>query len=255
MIFETHAHYDDDKFDEDREGLLKKMPEEGIGCIVNVGASLSSTKTSLELAEKFDHVYAAVGVHPNETGELNEENFVWLKSVAKNPKVVAIGEIGLDYYWKEPEPDVQKIWFERQMELAREEKLPMIIHSRDAAKDTMDMIKACDGGSIGGVIHCYSYSVEMAKEYLDMGFYLGIGGVVTFNNAKKLKEVVEYMPLDRIVLETDCPYLAPVPNRGKRNSSLNLKYVVAEISKLKNISEEEIKKVTYENAKKLYRMK
>lgn len=255
MIFETHAHYDDDKFDEDREELLKKMPEEGIGCIVNVGASLSSTKTSLELAEKFDHVYAAVGVHPNETGELNEENFVWLKSVAKNPKVVAIGEIGLDYYWKEPEPDVQKIWFERQMELAREEKLPMIIHSRDAAKDTMDMIKACDGGSIGGVIHCYSYSVEMAKEYLDMGFYLGIGGVVTFNNAKKLKEVVEYMPLDRIVLETDCPYLAPVPNRGKRNSSLNLKYVVAEISKLKNISEEEIKKVTYENAKKLYRMK
>lgn len=254
MIFETHAHYDDEKFEKDRDKLLKSLPEEGIGYVVNVGASLSSAKASLELAERYDHVYAAVGVHPNETEELNEENFVWLSEMADKPKVIAIGEIGLDYYWNEPEPQIQKIWFERQMSLAREKKLPVIIHSRDAAKDTLDMIKACDGGSIGGVIHCYSYSIEMAKEYLDMGFYLGIGGVITFQNAKKLKEVVEYMPLDRIVLETDCPYLAPVPNRGKRNSSLNLKYIVAKIAELRNISEEEVIKTTFWNAKKMYRL-
>lgn len=254
MIFETHAHYDDEKFEEDRDELLKSLQEKGIGYVVNVGASLFSTKASLELAEQYEYVYAAVGVHPNETEELNEENFAWLSNVADKPKVVAIGEIGLDYYWKEPEPQVQKIWFERQMELAREKNLPMIIHSREAAKDTLDMIKSCDGGSIGGVIHCYSYSVEMAKQYLDMGFYLGIGGVVTFPNAKKLREVVEYMPLDQIVLETDCPYLAPVPNRGKRNSSLNLKYVAAKIAELKKIPEEEVIEVTYHNAKRMYRL-
>lgn len=254
MIFETHAHYDDEKFDKDRDKLLIKLQEEGIGYVVNVGASLSSTKASLELAERYEYIYAAVGVHPNETAELNEENFKWLSDMADQTKVVAIGEIGLDYYWKEPEPQIQKIWFERQMELARDKKLPMIIHSRDAAKDTLDMIKACDGGSIGGVIHCYSYGVEIAKEYLDMGFYLGIGGVVTFPNAKKLKEVVQYMPLDRIVLETDCPYLAPVPNRGKRNSSLNLKYVAAKIAELRKIPEEEVIEVTYQNAKKMYQL-
>lgn len=254
MIFETHAHYDDEKFDEDREELLQRLPEEGITGVVNVGASISSTKASLELAEGYDYIYAAVGVHPSETAELNEENFAWLSDMADRPKVVAVGEIGLDYYWKEPEPRIQKKWFERQMNLAREKKLPIIVHSRDAAKDTLDMIKACAGGSIGGVIHCYSYGVEMAREYLDMGFYLGVGGVVTFNNAKKLKEVVEYAPLDRILLETDCPYLAPVPNRGKRNSSLNLKYVVEKIAELKKISQEEVMETTYQNAKKMYRL-
>ena len=168
--------------------------------------------------------------------------------------MVAIGEIGLDYHWEEPEPEVQKHWFVRQLEIAKETKLPVIIHSREAAKDTMDLMKAEKAGEIGGVIHCYSYSLEQAKEYLNMGFYLGIGGVLTFNNAKKLKEVVEYMPLDRIVLETDCPYLSPVPNRGKRNSSLNLPYVVAEISRIKQIPEEKIIEVTNQNAKKMYRL-
>lgn len=254
MIFETHAHYDDEKFDIDRDELLQGLPENGIEYVVNVGASLSSTKKTLDLAELYNHVYAAVGVHPNETAELNEENFICLSKMADKPKVVAIGEIGLDYYWKEPEAKVQKIWFERQMELAREKNLPMIIHSRDAAKDTLDMIKTSDGGSIGGVIHCFSYGVEIAKEYLDMGFYLGIGGVVTFQNARKLKEVVEYMPLDRMILETDCPYLAPVPNRGKRNSSMNLKYVVSKIAELRKISEEEVIEATYQNAKKMYRI-
>lgn len=178
----------------------------------------------------------------------------WLKAVAGKEKVVAIGEIGLDYYWNEPEPEVQKYWFVRQLNLAREVKLPVIIHSRDAAKDTLDIMKAEHAGDISGVIHCFSYSVEMAREYLNMGFYLGIGGVLTFNNAKKLKEVVAYMPIERIVLETDCPYLSPAPNRGKRNSSLNLPYVAAAISEIKGVPEKEVIAVTRENARRMYRL-
>lgn len=255
MIFESHAHYDDEKFKDDRDELLLSLPEQGIGYVVNVGASIHSIKASLELAEKYSHVYAAVGVHPTETAELNQENFKWLEGVTKQDKVVAVGEIGLDYYWNEPEASVQKVWFERQMALAKEVSLPMIIHSRDAAKDTLDMVKACSGADIGGVVHCFSYGVEMAREYLNMGFYLGVGGVVTFKNAKKLKEVVEYAPIDRILLETDCPYLAPVPNRGKRNSSLNLVYVAEEIAKLKNMDYDEVVEITEKNAKRMYGIK
>ena len=254
MIFDTHAHYDDEAFDADREEILRSLPEHGIEAVVNVGASIQTTKNTLELIKKYPFVYGAVGVHPNETGELNDHLIDWLSHVAKEPKVVAIGEIGLDYHWEEPEPEVQKHWFVRQLDVARQAKLPVIIHSRDAAKDTMDLMKAEKAGEIGGVIHCYSYSLEQAKEYLNMGFYLGIGGVLTFNNAKKLKEVVEYMPLDRIVLETDCPYLSPVPNRGKRNSSLNLPYVVTEISRIKQIPEEKVIEETNKNAKKMYRL-
>ena len=167
---------------------------------------------------------------------------------------MAIGEIGLDYHWEEPEPEVQKHWFLRQLDLAREVSLPIIVHSRDAAKDTLDIMKSEKAGELGGVIHCFSYSVEMAREYLNMGFYLGIGGVLTFNNAKKLKEVVEYMPMDQLVLETDCPYLSPVPNRSKRNSSLNLPYVVKAVSEIKGVSEEEVIAVTRENARRMYRL-
>lgn len=254
MIFETHAHYDDEQFDTDRDELLNSFLENGIGHVVNVGASIETTKNTLELIEKYPFMYGAAGVHPSETGELNEENFKWLSDTTKKPKVVAVGEIGLDYYWEEPEHEIQKKWFVRQIELARNSGLPMIIHSRDAAKDTLDIIKYEKGGEIGGVIHCFSYGKEIAKEYLDMGFYLGIGGVVTFNNSKKLKEVVEYMPLDRIVLETDCPYLAPVPNRGKRNSSLNLIYVAKEIANIKNIAVEEIIERTNKNALEMYKI-
>ena len=193
-------------------------------------------------------------MHPSETAELNDHLFDWLRHVAGEKKVVAIGEIGLDYHWDEPEPELQKAWFVRQLGLAREKKLPVIIHSRDAAKDTLDIMKAEKAGEIGGVIHCFSYSLEMAKEYLNMGFFLGIGGVLTFNNARKLKEVVEYIPLESIVLETDCPYLAPVPNRGKRNSSLNLPYVVEAVSQLKGVDPETVVKVTWENGKRLYRL-
>lgn len=254
MIFDTHAHYDDEAFNEDRDKLLLSLPENGIEAVVNVGASIQSTKNTLELMKKYSFVYGAAGVHPNETAELNEHLMDWLRHVAGKEKVVAIGEIGLDYYWNEPEPEVQKHWFVRQLDLAREVNLPVIVHSRDAAKDTLDIIKAENARDMGGVIHCFSYSVEMAREYLSMGFYLGIGGVLTFNNAKKLKEVVDYMPMDQLVLETDCPYLSPVPNRGKRNSSLNLPYVVKAISEIKGISEEKVIAVTRENARRMYRL-
>ena len=254
MIFDTHAHYDDEAFQEDRDELLNSLNTHGIEAVVNVGASIQTTKNTLELMKKYPFVYGAVGVHPSETEELNDYLMDWLKHVSGEKKVVAIGEIGLDYYWKEPDPEIQKHWFVRQLQLAREVKLPVIIHSRDAARDTLDIMKAEKAGEIGGVIHCFSYGTEMAREYLYMGFYLGIGGVVTFNNGRKLKEVVDYMPLDRIVLETDCPYLSPVPNRGKRNSSLNLPYVAEAIGQIKGISPEEVIAITNQNARNLYRL-
>lgn len=254
MIFDTHAHYDDEDFDIDREELLSKMKAAGVSHIVNIGASLESTKRSIELAKQYDFIYAAVGVHPSDTTELNEETFSWLKRQCKAPKVVAVGEIGLDYYWDEPERTIQKEWFARQIGLAREVKLPLVIHSRDAAQDTIDIMKSEKAAEAGGILHCFSYTKETVKIFLDMDFSFGIGGVVTFKNAKKLKEAVEYIPMDKIVIETDCPYLSPEPNRGKRNSSLNLPYVIKAISELKNLPEEEVMKITYENAKKIYRI-
>ena len=254
MIFDTHAHYDDEAFEEDREALLESLKDGGIGAVMNVAASLESCRTTLLLAGHYDWMYAALGVHPSGTAELDEAGLKWMEFQCSHEKVRAVGEIGLDYYWEEPAHDIQKKWFEAQMDLARQVKLPIIIHSRDAAKDTLDMMKAAGAGDIGGVVHCFSYTREMAREYLNMGFFLGIGGVLTFSNARKLKEVVEYIPLESIVLETDCPYLAPVPNRGKRNSSLNLPYVVEAVSQLKGVDPETVMKVTWENGTKLYRL-
>ena len=252
MIFESHAHYDDDAFDEDREELLTSLREHGIDKVINVGASLEGCKITLQLMRQYPFIYGAMGVHPSETGELSEENLMWLREQCTADKVVAVGEIGLDYHWKEPEVRIQKLWFERQMELAREVDLPMIIHSREAAKDTLDIMQALRAGEIGGVIHCFSYTKEIAREYLRMGFYFGIGGVITFHNAKKLKEAVEFIPMSNILLETDSPYLAPEPNRGKRNSSLNLPYVAQEIAAIKGISYEEVVRITEENAERLF---
>lgn len=254
MIFESHAHYEDHKFDEDREELLQRLPKEGIEYVVNVGSSLATCKETLKLIDKYAYMFGAIGVHPEECAELNEENFAWLTSVLQHDKVVAVGEIGLDYYWDEPEREIQKKWFERQIALAREVILPMVIHSRDAAKDTLDIMKACKAEEAGGVIHCFSYGTDMAREYLDMGFYIGIGGVVTFKNAKKLKEVAEYVPMDRILLETDCPYMAPEPHRGKRNSSLYLPHVAEKIAEIKGISAEEVVRITNENGRRMYRI-
>lgn len=255
MIFESHAHYDDKAFDEDREALLLSFAGNGIDTVINIGASLESCKKTIALMEKYSFIYGALGVHPSETGELDEKRFQWLKDCCSLEKVVAVGEIGLDYHWKEPEETIQKKWFERQLELARETKLPVVIHSRDAAKDTLDMMKSAHAEEIGGVIHCFSYTKEIAREYLNMGYYFGIGGVVTFANARKLKEAVAYIPMNRILLETDSPYLAPEPNRGQRNSSLNLPDIAEEIAALKGLDRETVYAATHENAEKLFRLK
>ena len=254
MIFETHAHYDDDRFEEDRHEILSSLPEAGIGIVINSGASVESTRDTVELARKYDHVYAAVGVHPSEIAELDEEFMDWMREQASWNKTVAIGEIGLDYYWdKEPEvQERQRYWFGRQIEMARETGLPIIVHSRDAATDTMQVMKEHHAEEISGVIHCYSYSKEMAQEFIKMGYYIGVGGVVTFKNAKKLIETVEAIPLERILLETDCPYMAPEPYRGKRNSSLYLPYVVERIAQIKGVSTEEVEKITENNARTLF---
>ena len=252
MIFDTHAHYDDDAFDEDRDVLLSGMREQNVEYIVNVGASMASSERSIKLAEKYPFVYAAVGVHPDEVGELDEEKFTKLREWTAHEKVKAVGEIGLDYYWDKEKHDLQKHWFMRQMELASEVKLPMIVHSREAAKDTLDMVIAAKPLNLSGIIHCYSYSVEQAREYLNMGYYIGIGGVVTFKNAKKLKEVAEYTPLSQIVLETDCPYLTPTPFRGKRNDSSKIAYVAEELAAIKQVPVEEVIRITNENGRRLY---
>lgn len=253
MIFETHAHYDDEQFDLDREELLSSMPEQGVGTIVNVSATYESCRRVVDLVQKYPFMYAAVGIHPDEVGSLNEERFAALKELCGREKVVAVGEIGLDYYWDNESHDVQKEWFVRQLDLARELNLPVLIHSREAAADTMEIMKE-HGQGLRGVIHCYSYSKEQAKEYVKMGYYIGVGGVVTFKNARKLKETVEEIPLTSIVLETDCPYLAPVPFRGKRNNSSYIKYVAEEIAEIKGISYEAVVEQTEKNARDLYNL-
>ena len=252
MIFDTHAHYDDEKFDEDRAELLSSMQENGIGRIINVSANLESLENTRKLMEAYPFIYGAFGLHPDEVGDLNEDVMERMRGLCRLEKAVAVGEIGLDYYWDKENHEKQQYWFRRQIALAREEKLPMIIHSREAAADTLRVMKEEKSEEIGGVIHCFSYSAEMAEEYLKMGFYLGIGGVVTFKNAKKIKEVVQMAPMERILLETDSPYLAPVPYRGKRNSSLYLPYVVREIAEIKGISEEEVTEMTEKNAVRLF---
>ena len=252
MIFESHAHYDDDAFAEDRDRLLTGLRENGIGYVINVSSDLGSVQKTLSLAAEYPFLYAAVGVHPSDTGELNEENFAWLKEQCRQEKVLAVGEIGLDYYWDTVEREVQKKWFARQLALANEVKLPVAVHSRDAAKATLDVMRAEASVEKRGVIHCFSYTKETAKEFLDMGYLIGVGGVVTFKNAKKLRECVEYLPMEAILLETDCPYLAPEPHRGRRNCSLYLPCVAAEIARIKGIGMEEVIEITEKNAKRLF---
>lgn len=252
MIFDTHAHYDDEQFDADRDALLRNMPDRGVGTIVNVGASVDGCRTCVRLAEQYDFMYAALGVHPDEVGSIDDDFFSWMRMEAQtNPKVVAIGEIGLDYHWDVEPRDVQKEWFVRQIELARELSLPIAVHSRDAAQDTFDLISRY-GREIAGILHCFSYSPEMAAEYVKLGYHIGLGGAVTFKNAKKAKETARIIPLEHIVLETDCPYMAPTPFRGKRNSSDLIDYVAAEIARIREIPKEEVIAVTEENAKRLF---
>lgn len=252
MIYETHTHFDDKAFDDDRDEAIKRAIAAGVGRIVNVGATMEGCRAGIELAHSYPEILAAVGVHPEDTADLTEKDMDTLERYATDDDVVAIGEIGLDYYWDEPARDIQKEWFIRQIALARKARLPVIVHSREAAKDTIDILKAEKASEVGGIIHCFSYSIETAKKCLDMGFYIGVGGVVTFKNAKKLKEVVREVPLERIMTETDSPYMAPVPNRGKRNSSEYLPFIIQEIARIKGISEKEVEEVTCANAMALF---
>ena len=257
MIFDTHAHYDDEAFDPDREELLSSLPSRGIGTVVNVCASPESLDTTPALAHRFPWLYAAVGLHPDDAGAYDEAAASKIRSLASDPKTVAIGEIGLDYYWhkEETEHQLQKEVFCAQLQIARETAKPFIVHSREAAKDTLELVREfVRQGMYGGTIHCFSYSWEIARQYLDMGLYLGIGGVLTYKNARKLVEVAEKTPLSQILLETDCPYLSPVPNRGKRNSSLNLPRVVEALARLKGVGEDTVIAVTEENARRLFQL-
>ena len=231
MIFDSHAHYDDEQFDEDRDTLLSGMEEAGIGGIINMGASLEGVAASQALAEQYPFVYAAAGVHPDHAGSLNEENMQWMYGLCRKPKTVAVGEIGLDYYWDKESRDCQKKWFITQLDMAKETGLPVNIHSRDAAQETFEIMKKEHAGTTCGVIHC---------------------GVVTFKNARVMKEVAAAVPLDHIVIETDCPYLAPAPNRGKRNSSLYLPLVIREIAEIKGVTPKEVEDATYANVKRVY---
>lgn len=250
MYFDTHAHYDDEKFDENRDILIEEMHKNGVDYIINIGADMESSVKSMELAKKYDFIYAAVGVHPHEAESMTDEDINKLREYSKYEKVVAIGEIGLDYYYDFSPRDKQRYWFERQLELAAELDLPVSIHSRDAAQETFDIIK--NSNVRKGVIHAYSGSAEMAKDYIDMGFYLGIGGVLTFKNAKKLVDVVRFAPMERILLETDSPYLSPVPVRGTVNNSQNLRYIADKIGEIKQISAEKVCEITSQNAKVIF---
>jgi TatD DNase family protein len=254
MIFETHAHYDDGRFADDRGELLEQLPSLGIGKVINVASTVPSIGQCVELAKSYPYVYAALGVHPSELELMSESVLEQIQSLSSWEKVVAIGEIGLDYYW-EKDPIIQKnqrYYFRRQLELAREMSLPVIIHSRDAAEDTLKLMKDAHAGEIPGVIHCYSYSPELAREYIHMGYYIGVGGVVTFKNAKKLVETVSIIPMERILLETDSPYLAPEPNRGHRNDSGNLTFVRDRIAEIRGMTPEEVEEATWENALRLF---
>ncbi len=261
MIFETHAHYDDEAFEADRDEILSGLSGQGIGRVINCGADLASSRRSIEMAKRYDFVYAAVGVHPDNAGEIvfpgsreADRNMAFLRDLADDSRVLAIGEIGLDYHWDVYPRQVQKEAFLKQWELAVELGLPIEIHSRDAAEDTMNIVREMHsrekqvGRGLRADLHCYSYSPEQAAEYVKMGLYFGVGGVFTFKNAEKLREGVDILREKRILLETDCPYLAPEPHRGSRNNSGYLHSVVSEIARIKGLSEKEVEDITYENA-------
>ena len=255
MFFDSHAHYDDDRFNEDRHELLSAMPQNKVDYIVNAAADIVSSNEGVQLSEEYSFVYAGVGVHPHSVEELDASNegrrtLEHLEELSRHPKVVAIGEIGLDYYYEHSPRKIQKIWFKRQMELAKKVDLPIIVHSRDAVQETFDMIS--QSGLRKGVIHCFSGSAEMAQEYIKLGFYIGVGGTITFKNARRSVEVVEEIPIESIVIETDCPYLTPMPHRGKRNDSTYLIHIAEKIAEVKNISIEEVARITSKNAKDLF---
>jgi len=250
MYFDTHAHYDDEAFDIDRRILLADLPKNGIDLIVNPGSNITSSRFCVELSEKYPFLYAAVGVHPHDAKEMTDESINELQALAVHKKVVAIGEIGLDYHYDLSPRDVQRKRFREQLELARKLRLPAIIHEREACEDCMNIITSFP--DIRGVFHCYSGSWETAKIILKQGWYISFTGAITFKNARRSHEVIENMPLDRLMIETDSPYLAPVPVRGARNSSLNLPYIAAKIAELRGMTVEEIAELTSSNGRRFF---
>ena len=252
MLFDTHAHMDDQAFDQDRHQLLSALPGQGIGLVMNPGCSAESSRNAIALAQAYDHVYAAVGSHPDVADEVDEALIAHYRELCRHPKVKAIGEIGLDYHYEDIPRDIQKKAFRLQMELARELDLPVIVHEREAHEDGMKIVD--EFPTVQGVFHCYSGSLEMAKELVKRGWYIGFTGVLTFKNARKSLEVAAGIPRERIVIETDCPYMAPVPFRGKRNDPSLIPHMAAKLSELWGVSPEEAARITCENGKRLYRL-
>ena len=252
MLFDSHTHLDDDKFNEDREAVIEKIRQSGVCGLVNIGCNIPTCEQSIELAEKYDFIYATVGFHPCDTDKMREEHIEKLREYAKHKKVVAIGEIGLDYYWDNVPRDVQKYWFERQMKLAEELDMPVTIHNRDAHEDTFNI---CKNSGAKGIVHCFSGSKEMAVRFVELGYYVSFAGPLTYKNNVKSVEAAEVVPMDRLLIETDAPYLAPDGFRGKRNDSSLVRYTCEKLAQIKGVSLEEMAKQTLDNAKKVYRIK
>lgn len=250
-LIDSHCHIDNEKFDEDRDEVLERI-KENLEFAVNIGYDLNSSKKSIELSEKYDFIYAVVGVHPTDITGYNDELEERIEELAGNPKVLAIGEIGLDYHWMTEPKEKQQEVFRKQIEIARRVGKPIVVHTREATRDTLDILK--EYPDVRGILHCYPGSFESAEEIMD-NYYFGVGGVLTFKNSKKLKETVEKLPMDRIIVETDCPYLTPEPYRGKRNEPIYVEYVAQKIAEIKGISYEEVVRISNENTKKAYNIK
>lgn len=255
MFFDTHAHLNAHQFAEDLQEVIDRANQEGVTTMVVVGFDRPTIKKAIELAETYDCIYAAVGWHPVDAIDMTETDLVWLEELASHPKVVALGEMGLDYHWDKSPKDVQKDVFRKQIQLAKRVKLPIIIHNREATQDIVEILQEEGAEEVGGIMHCFSGSVEVAKKCIEMNFYISLGGPVTFKNAKKPKEVAAEIPLDKLLIETDCPYLAPHPYRGKRNEPSYVKLVAEQIAELKDLSIEEVAEKTTENAKKVFGIK
>lgn len=251
LLFDSHAHYDDKRYDNDREEVLKRIRENGVGCVVNVGSNMKNSRHSILLAQKYDFIYATVGVHPHDAKSIKEEDISDLEKWTANPKVVAIGEIGLDYFYDNSPRDTQKYWFKKQLSLAERLKFPVVIHTRDAIEDTMKILRE---SRARGVVHCFSESAEIAKRIIEMGFYISFGGTLTYKNARHAVEAAGEVPLDRILLETDCPYLAPEGHRGERNDSSLMGIVCNRLAEIKGVSYDEVANTTYTNAQRVYRI-
>lgn len=255
MLFDTHVHLNAEQFSEDLNEVIDRARMEGVQNMVVVGFDRPTILKAMELIEEYDFIYASIGWHPVDAIDMRDEDLVWIEELAKHPKVVAIGEMGLDYYWDKSPKDVQKDVFRKQIQLAKKLKLPIVIHNREATADIVTILKEENAAEVGGIMHCFSGSVEVAKECVEMNFYISLGGPVTFKNAKKPKEVAQEIPLNKLLIETDCPYLAPHPYRGKRNEPSYVKLVAEQIAELKGLSYEEVSQVTTENAKILFGIK